>query len=102
MLAGLLVLAQCAASPLPPPDWKEVALPGLRLSLQLPPALERRPWEALSRIARNAKRMGVPGTSADSVTLVAAWEARKTSGAEPTQVLLYEIRPDSLPPGRPC
>lgn len=102
MLAGLLLTAQCAASPAPGADWRERALPGLHLSLRLPPELEPRPWGALAGIARALKRRGIPATRADSVTLVAAWEARRGSGGELTQVLLFEVRPDSLPAGRPC
>lgn len=102
MLTGLLLAAQCAASPAPGADWQERALPGLHLSLRLPPDLEPRPWKALPGISRAARRRGIPAIQADSVVLVAAWEARRGSAGELTQILLFEVRPDTVPAGRPC
>lgn len=94
--------AGCATTGRPGDDWTRYPFPGLRLVLSLPPGLRPLPYEGLRRAGRRAAERSIPMTDADSVELLAAWEAPARSAGEIRQVLLFSIRPDSVPPGRPC
>ena len=82
--------------------WARFAFAGLHLSLRLPADLRPRPYQALRGIDRRVRADDIPATPAETVELVAAWEIPKNASSEIRQVLLYTVRPDSLPRGRPC
>lgn len=94
--------APCPTAPEPDTTWARFAFAGLHLSLRLPADLRPKPYQALRGIDRRVRADDIPATPAETVELVAAWEIPKAASSEIRQVLLYTVRPDSLPRGRPC
>jgi hypothetical protein len=83
-------------------DWRSVGFVGLRLTLRLPPTLEQLPPNRLVRKAREAQALRIPRLRGPGVELAVAWTAPADAPGALREVLLYTVRADSVPPGRPC
>ncbi len=92
----------CATDAKPGETWTSFPFLGLRLAVSLPADLRPVPFASLGRVVRRARARSIPMLPDESVQLVAAWEAPSKSTSEVRRVLLYSVRPDSVPPGRPC
>ena len=94
--------AACSTTAKADSGWIGFSFAALGLTVALPPDLRRVAEGSLKGVARRARAQSIPMTTADSIELLVAWEAPRKSPGEVRQVLLYSVRPDSTPPGRPC